>query len=200
VDWERHEGLAHELAVRYVDYGPVQGETFARLFDESGVRHYLERLEKFYAARVGRFAQERLKLVSAPADALKVRFGHRITKKCGAGHSFVSVGAEGEVNGCWVFQNDPTLQVGNIHDEAPLSRVKLNVFSDLINPHASSLCSGCWARNICGGHCGAMRHNKEAEFRRRCGYLRRLSGLYVGLQHAMSASDRAYIRGLHFDH
>lgn len=199
VDFDDYEQRVQQMGLRYADFGPVQGSQFAMRWNNQEVDRYVDNIENFYARRIGRFSATGLRMISVAADALLLRFGRPITRKCGAGRQVVSVGSDGKIGGCWALQGRDELHFGDVLGDVAFDRSRMRDYDALLNPQQDQICRGCNALNICGGHCSAMRLFDES-FRNRCHYLRRMSMLYVALRHSMSQEDIAYVRSLHYDH
>ena len=95
---------------------------------------------------------------------------HRGTHRpypCGAGASYLSVSAEGELSACHRFVGDDQGAMGSVHTgvDAALQREWLSErHVDKQEP-----CRGCWARYLCGGGC---HHEVLSSGRHACNFIR----------------------------
>jgi uncharacterized protein len=75
---------------------------------------------------------------------------------CNAGSNLLAVTAEGDVYPCHRFVGEEAFCMGNVSDpqlrERPRYREMRQRFIDL-TVDARPVCSGCWARYLCGGAC-----------------------------------------------
>jgi uncharacterized protein len=95
---------------------------------------------------------------------------HRGTHRplpCGAGASYLSVNAKGQLYACHRLVDDPAFAMGDIHagpDTQARARYMNRSHVDLMEP-----CRTCWARYLCGGGC---HHEVKARGRIGCDYIR----------------------------
>ncbi|MFZ2405272.1 MAG: SPASM domain-containing protein [Methylobacter sp.] len=86
-------------------------------------------------------------------------------RPCNAGQTTLAVAADGDIYPCHRFVGYQEFCLGNVNDEQALndSFAKLNqTLKDTPvdkNPH----CSGCWARQLCGGNCYVISHLREGD-------------------------------------
>lgn len=99
---------------------------------------------------------------------------------CGAGGSYMSVSAKGELYACHRFVNDENGLMGNI--QVGLNENKQAEWLSSKQLSAQVDCSSCWARNLCAGSC---HHEVMYRGRPACNYIRGwidyCLGLYVRL-------------------
>jgi uncharacterized protein len=95
---------------------------------------------------------------------------HRGTHRplpCGAGASYLSVNAEGQLYACHRLIDDPAFAMGDIYAGPDTQARALH----LNRSHVDSIepCRTCWARYLCGGGC---HHEVKARGRVGCDYIR----------------------------
>ncbi|MCC9033022.1 SPASM domain-containing protein [Chryseobacterium sp. Ch-15] len=86
---------------------------------------------------------------------------------CGAGGSYMSVSASGELYACHRFVNDENGYMGDIQNGIDASKQE----DWLISKHSDNQvdCQSCWARNLCAGSC---HHEVMYRGRPACNYIR----------------------------
>lgn len=101
---------------------------------------------------------------------------------CGAGDSYMSVSATGELYACHRFVNDENGYMGDIQNGIDTSKQK----DWLVSKHKDVQidCQSCWAKNLCAGSC---HHEVMYRGRPACNYIRGwieyCLSLYVRLYH-----------------
>ncbi|MBX9829064.1 MAG: radical SAM protein [Xanthobacteraceae bacterium] len=93
--------------------------------------------------------------------------GGREAYPCGAGGSYMGVSADGDLYACHRFVGDERASMGNA--ETGVDPARQSAWLAARHVQQQLPCTGCWARNLCGGSCHyeAINAGREA-----CDYIR----------------------------
>ena len=80
----------------------------------------------------------------------RILYGRPSKRVCGAGCSFVGVSATGEYSLCHRFFELPQFHMGTVFTRYDESSVDVD---KIVTDSENESCSGCWAREYCGGLC-----------------------------------------------
>ncbi|MBD3160917.1 MAG: SPASM domain-containing protein [Candidatus Eisenbacteria bacterium] len=143
-----------------------------------GDEEFLEVAETLLGGRMPRYSQF-LRAFTVVHKPSRSKIG------CGVCRNDLTADVDGNLYPCHRYVGMDQYVIGNITDGVDQNRVR-SYYEDLLEIH-DSVCSRCWARYMCGGHCPWLRARTDGSHRRprgwECsttkGYLEKYIGLYT---------------------
>ena len=120
--------------------------------------------DRFQAQVLQRQRYPFLNIVNAMRE---IHLGSQRAYPCGAGISYVGVGADGDYFACHRFVNDGQGWLGNVYSGLDLGWQ--TQWAESRHVHQQQPCTGCWARYLCGGGC---HHEVLRRGRPACNFIR----------------------------
>ncbi|WP_145207511.1 radical SAM/SPASM domain-containing protein [Planctomycetes bacterium TBK1r] len=112
------------------------------------LRQMIECGDEFQRAVAARRRYPFLNIVNAMQE---IHRGSQRALPCGAGDSYVGVGAEGDYYACHRFVNDDERWMGDL--QSGVSETARTQWTSNRHVHMQEPCRSCWARYLCGGGC-----------------------------------------------
>ena len=147
-----------ELRVPFAIEFVQESENTTHSFDKydaaiiNNIKTQLDKVEQYYIEKIQSKRDIRNYELIRHIEILRYRQKKHIC--CGAGNSYFTVTADGDVFVCPIFMNNKEHAIGNIHEQ--IDNEKLSAYRSS-SVDKMSECQDCWAKYLCNGGCIAQK-------------------------------------------